>query len=162
MKLETMKLLATLPVSLAAFMVSAICFQVKPAFAQSSSHFEERVRPLLVTRCATCHQKTNAAAGIDFATSAGIRKYIASKAIRSSNDAGARSLINRITTVSEELRMPPTGERLSKADVNSIEKWLDGGAKVPDAGRTGNDALWSLQALKVRKGDSIDGIISRA
>jgi cytochrome c553 len=162
MKHETMKRLATLPVSMAAFMVIGMCLQVNPAFAQSGNHFEERVRPLLVTRCAPCHQKSNAAAGIDFSTSAGIRKYIASKAIRSSSDAGARALINRITTVSEELRMPPTGERLSKADVNSIQKWLDGGAKVPDAGRTGNDTLWSLQALKVRKGDSIDGIISRA
>ena len=162
MKLETMKRLATLPVTIVAFMVYAICLQGNLAFAQSGNHFEERVRPLLITRCATCHGQTNSAAGIDFSTSAGIRKYIASKAIRSSSDAGARALINRITTVSEELRMPPTGERLSKADVNSIQKWLDGGAKVPDAGRTGNDTLWSLQALKVRKGDSIDGIINRA
>jgi cytochrome c553 len=126
MKLETMKRLATLPVSMAAFMVSAICLQVNPAFAQSSNHFEERVRPLLITRCAPCHGQTNSAAGIDFSSTSGIRKYIASKAIRSSRDAGARTLINRITTGLEELRMPPTGERLSKADVNSIQKWLDG------------------------------------
>ena len=74
MKLETMKRLATLPVNIAAFMVIAISLQAKPANAQSNNHFEERVRPLLVTRCATCHGQTNSAAGIDFSSTAGIRK----------------------------------------------------------------------------------------
>jgi cytochrome c553 len=156
-----MKRLATLPVYIAAFMVIAISLQAKPANAQSTNHFEERVRPILVTRCATCHGQTNSAAGIDFSSTAGIRKYIASKAIRSSSDAGAKVLINRITTLVDEIRMPPTGERLSKADVNNIQKWLDAGAKVPEAGRKGTETLWSLQGIKSRKGDSIDGIISR-
>jgi len=157
-----MKRLATLPVYIAAFMVIAISLQAKPANAQSNNHFEERVRPLLVTRCATCHGQTNSAAGIDFSSTAGIRKYIASKAIHSSRHSDARTLINRLTTLSEEVRMPPTGERLSKADVNNIQKWLDSGAKVSDDGRKGLETLWSLHGIKSRKGDSIDGIISRA
>lgn len=158
-----MKRLATVLVTIAAFMIIGFVLQCKPATAQNSNHFEERVRPILVTRCATCHRAASPAAGIDFSSSVGIRKYIAAKAIRSSNDAAARTLINRITTLSDDIRMPPTGERLTKFEVGDILKWMDTGAKIPDIGRSGTDTLWSLKPIRIRKGgDSIDAIVSRA
>jgi len=157
-----MKQSATVPVTIAAFMVFLLPLLGRPAAGQGNNHFEEHVRPLLVTRCATCHRAANPVAGIDFSSSAGIRKYITSKGIRSSNDTAARTLIHRVTTAFEDIKMPPSGERLSKTEVDNIQKWLDSGAKVPDTRRTGSDTLWSLQPIKVRSGDSIDAIVSRA
>jgi cytochrome c553 len=150
------------PVTIAVFMLLLISCIGRPATGQGNNHFEEHIRPLLVTRCATCHRTANAAAGIDFSSSAGIRKYITSKGIRSSKDAAAKALIHRVTTASDDIKMPPSGERLTKADVANIQKWLDAGAKVPGSGRSGNESLWSLQPIKARAVDSIDAIVNRA
>lgn len=143
-------------------MVALLSVVCRPVRAQKSDAFEQHVRPLFVTRCATCHRGENAAAGIDFSSSLGIRKYITDKGIRSSSDAGARNLIRRITTTSSDSRMPPTGERLTSFEVAHIRKWLESGAKVPDIARSGGDKLWSLQPIKVRNGESIDKIVDRA
>ena len=152
----------SLKVSLGLFLVSTVFLLCKPALGQSVNSFEEHIRPLLVTRCATCHRSPNAAAGIDFSTSAGIRKFTVSKGIRSASDAAGQEFLHRLTTNSEAVRMPPSGERLTKSEVAIFRKWLEGGAKVPDTGRSGSGTLWSLKPIRNTKGDSIDAIVTRA
>lgn len=152
----------SLKISIGVFLVSALLLLCEPASGQASNSFEEHIRPLLVTRCATCHGSANKAAGIDFSTSAGIRTFIATKGIHSASDSGAKEFLNRVTTTSESVRMPPTGDRLTKSDVANIRKWLDGGAKVPGTGRSGTETLWSLKPIRTVKGDSIDAIVNRA
>jgi hypothetical protein len=152
----------SMKISLGVFLVGTVMLFSKPALGQGGNSFEEHIRPLLVTRCATCHRSANAAAGIDFSTSAGIRKFIASKRIRSTADPAGKDFMHRVTTDSEAVRMPPSGERLTKSEIGYIRKWLDGGAKVPETGRSGSGTLWSLKPIRSTKGDSIDAIVNRA
>lgn len=157
-----MTLNSSLKFSVGFFLVSAFLFFCKPALGQSDNSFEEHIRPLLVTRCATCHRSANPAAGVDFSTSAGIRKYIATKGIHSGSDSGAKEFLHRVTTNSESVRMPPSGERLTKTEVANIRKWLERGGKVPETGRSGTGTLWSLKPIRSTKGDSIDAIVNQA
>lgn len=152
----------SMKVAFGVFVVSVLSLLCKPAAGQADFSFEERIRPLLVTRCATCHRAGDAVAGVDFSSSAGIRRFISNKGIRNAASPASKDLLNRITTSSEASRMPPSGERLTKSDVANIRQWLDGGGKVPDAGRSGSGTLWSLKPLVVTKGDSIDTIVDRA
>lgn len=121
-----------------------------PAFAAGVS-FQQDVRPIFEKHCFKCHgpEKQKAAYRLDakrVALTGGDNhapNIIPGKAEQS-------PLVHFISGEDEEMRMPPKGDLLSKADVLRIRAWIDAGAEWPDsASAKVDDPLewWSLRPI---------------
>jgi PAS domain-containing protein len=129
---------AVLPLVLAAFATLAVfrgtCYgQDKPdsvIASQIDHHFENSVRPLLVSKCFECHSSSteqNGGLALD-SLEAMLRGGDSGKALRI--DSLDDSLIIRAVRYRDpKLQMPPDG-KLSTAEIKTLEDWVAGGAKV--------------------------------
>src|SRR5262249_7336105 len=108
----------------------------RPALASSQNSsqvsFDRDIRPILAARCLNCHgeKKQNGGLRLDAKAPAmrggqGGRVIVAGKATES-------RLYQRVTAPNDEQRMPPTGERLSLAEVSALKAWVDAGAVWPE------------------------------
>ena len=61
--------------------------------------------------------------------------------------SGSSELIARVTADDDNLRMPPKGERLTKAEVAILRQWIDAGADWPVTGEIEVETHWSLKPL---------------
>lgn len=131
--------------------------------------FEQRVRPILVEHCYSCH-------------SADAKKlkgnlYLDSKAgWEKGGDSGTPAvipgnpneslLIRTVQHLQEDLNMPPKKPKLPDAQIADLVTWVRMGAPDPRDGakieaKRGDKSWWSLQPLpKTFSQDSIDGFIS--
>jgi hypothetical protein len=96
--------------------------------------FERDVLPVLKSRCFSCHdaRKHQSSLRLDVRSLAfkggesGKRAIVPGKPDQS-------DMLRRIASTDEDVQMPPTGKRLSAAQVAAIRTWIAGGAKWPDA-----------------------------
>jgi len=152
---------ALLLLALAAFadfsFLESTCYgQDKPDSVLSNRidhHFENSVRPLLVSKCFECHSSSteqNGGLALD-SLEAMLRGGDSGKALRI--DSLDESLIIRAVRYRDpKLQMPPDG-RLSSAEIKTLEDWVAGGAKVsqdfeksPSSGSIKSSALSVQQA----------------
>ncbi len=92
--------------------------------------FNEKVRPILNQHCLSCHGGVKKSGGLSFlfeqevfdSTDSGLPAIVR-------GDARKSEIINRIKHTDSELRMPPEGARLSKTEIETLEKWINQGAK---------------------------------
>ncbi|HEY3779727.1 MAG TPA: PSD1 and planctomycete cytochrome C domain-containing protein [Fimbriimonadaceae bacterium] len=142
---------ATFGVSLAVFAVAA-AQKSTPAFEQNpspsqSAFFEEKIRPILVNACSSCHGAISPAAGLRLDTADGLHKGGKSGAAVTPGLPDASLLIQAVRQTGA-LKMPQGG-MLKPEEVAALEAWVrmgapwpaDGGAQDPTAG------LWSLQPV---------------
>src|ERR1043165_317983 len=112
--------------------------------------FARDIRPIFKSACYNCHgvQKHKAALRLDVKklAFAGGESGVAIVPGKSS----ASLLIKRVSSETDDERMPPRGDRLSGAQVTLLRRWIDAGAVWPD----GLDAAapdwrewWSLRPL---------------
>ncbi|HWE37706.1 MAG TPA: PSD1 and planctomycete cytochrome C domain-containing protein [Isosphaeraceae bacterium] len=95
--------------------------------------FVRDVRPILETHCHRCHGPAKQKSGLRLDARAGALKggdafgpsIVSGKAAES-------PLIQLVSGKNNDLRMPPTGDRLSAADIATLTRWIDGGASWPD------------------------------
>jgi hypothetical protein len=97
--------------------------------------FETRVRPLLVTKCHSCHSGKSPMAGIDL-----------------SSATGAKAVASKLTSAVQyegRAKMPPAG-KLKDAEIAALTRWVELGTPWPEsvAGAEGN-RHWSFQPRKV-------------
>jgi hypothetical protein len=95
--------------------------------------FAKDVKPILETNCIRCHGPEKAKAKLHLDTREGFLKgsedgkvFVAGKAAESK----MFKLVNQ--PKSSEDRMPPEGEPLTKAQIETIKNWINEGAKWPD------------------------------
>ncbi|MBL8296385.1 MAG: DUF1549 domain-containing protein, partial [Bryobacterales bacterium] len=93
---------------------------------QGDDFFEKRIRPVLATRCFTCHgERSNPPRGnLRLDTKAGLRSVV------TPNSAAHSRLYTAISYTHLDLRMPPTG-KLSDSDIVAFRDWIDAGAHDP-------------------------------
>jgi mono/diheme cytochrome c family protein len=106
--------------------------------------FEKRIRPILAANCATCHNAKGPTAGLDLATTDGIRYAVqyggeAGKLV--SADKPEESLLLQAIEYSGRLKMPPGG-KLKDEQLEDMRAWVQGGTPVPGAD----------QSVKIRPG----------
>ena len=93
--------------------------------------FEESVRPVLAANCYACHSRQSPQA------QGGLR-VDSPEAILAGGNAGPllvpgkpeRSLLTRVLSHEDEVKMPPTG-KLASGDIAAVERWIRLGARCP-------------------------------
>src|SRR5437588_12368171 len=119
-------------------LASALCFRavLSAQPAGPTDFFEKKIRPILAANCAVCHNAKATVAGLDFATTDGIRYAVqyggeAGKLI--SLDKPDESLLLQVVEYAGRLKMPPTG-KLKEDQLEDIRAWVQGSAPVPGPG----------------------------
>lgn len=111
------------------FSTFCLLFCLAP-FAVASDYVDE-VKPLLKTKCWSCHGPLKQEAGL---------RLDAGALIKLGGDSGPAAvegrpndslILNRVTTHDEFERMPPTGEPLTKDQIDTLRRWIEAGAKSP-------------------------------
>jgi len=138
------------------------------ASADEISFFEQKIRPVLIEHCYSCHsaEAKKLKGNLFLDSKAGWQK---------GGDSGKPSivpgkpdeslLIRVIRHVEPDLEMPPKKPMLPEAVIADLVTWVKMGAPDPRDGakleaRRGDKSWWSLQPLAKRfKHDSIDGFI---
>jgi mono/diheme cytochrome c family protein len=118
--------LPILPTALAAFaLVGSTAAADVPAEA----------RAVLTAHCLKCHGSAKQKGGLRFDTRDGLlaNSDSGSPAVVPGKPA-ASEMIRRVTAADAETRMPPEGAALTAAQVETLRKWIEAGAALPQTG----------------------------
>jgi hypothetical protein len=98
-----------------------------PIAITAAIDFERDVRPILSSRCLKCHGPDAPKGGLDLTN----RSAAIDAGAIDPDDAEQGTLLPRVTSTDESLRMPPDGEPLSSNEVESLRTWSAEGASWP-------------------------------
>jgi len=112
--------------------------------------FGREIRSLLTDRCVSCHGPKK--------QEGGLRLDLRQRAL-SGGDSGANivpkesaksDLYQRLISDDRKHRMPPSGARLTAAELARVKSWIDQGAHWPDelAGKEGNVDHWAFRPVR--------------
>jgi cytochrome c553 len=99
---------------------------LSPVAAQSpdkKTDFAHDVVPLLKAKCAKCHTNGTYKNGLSLDTRADLLKAKVAVPGKSAES----EIIKRVMHTDPEMRMPPTGDPLSKKEIAVLAKWIDDG-----------------------------------
>jgi hypothetical protein len=129
---------------------------------QDTQFFEQKIRPVLVDKCYSCHSaKAEKLKGdLHLDTRDGTRKGGESGPAVVPGDPDASLLIKAIRRTDPELKMPPK-EKLDPQVVADFETWVKRGAPDPRSGPAipAKGPLWSMQPLQTSTLASIDEFV---
>ena len=112
---------------MAVFLVSAFAiFRIGSTGAAPSTDvsYAKDVRPILESRCATCHMGEFVSAGLDMNTYESLMAGSQNGPVIVPGDAGDSLLVEKIT----EGKMPKRGPKLTPAQIQTITDWINAGA----------------------------------
>jgi Protein of unknown function (DUF1553)/Protein of unknown function (DUF1549)/Planctomycete cytochrome C len=91
------------------------------------------VRPILKTKCATCHNEADASAGLRLDAAAEIMKGGDSGPVIEPGKSGESRLIHAVMQTGD-LKMPPPEDAkpLEESQIKTLRRWIDQGAIVPE------------------------------
>jgi cytochrome c553 len=95
---------------------------------QAADLYQDRVRPILASRCLACHGQAQAG---------GLR-------LDGTQPLPTEKLLKAIRYEDAQLKMPPGG-KLSDSEVQTLNEWVERGAPFSSQ----QQALWSLQPLRI-------------
>ncbi len=124
---------------------------LSPLSAQAPSkpvEFERDVRPILEARCVSCHGPKKQRGGLRLDSGPALFQGGDSGAILVPGKATESGLLRRVISADESERMPPTGERLSPAQVALVRAWIDQGAKTTGPKTVAAETHWAFQPLR--------------
>jgi cytochrome c553 len=128
----------------ASLAMSVLWFDGHPATAQAdepTEFFEKRVRPILMTKCAPCHNRQAYVAKLDLTSAEGFLRGGESGALVNANQPEESRLLKAIG-YSETLKMPPTG-KLKADEIAALSQWVKMGAPYPGAADVKPEAKWN-------------------
>lgn len=108
------------------------------------------IKPLLRSRCVTCHGPITQEAGLRVDAARLILKGSDEGPVALPGKSKESSLIARISSTDPDERMPPKGAALTPAEIATLAAWIDSGAPVPaDEPMTPSPREhWSFQPLR--------------
>ncbi len=126
--------------SLPAVMRCLVAFLVVAPLARADGDpaavsFEKDVLPVLKDRCFSCHdgRKAKAELRLDVRSRAVIGGESISPGLVPGKSAASEVFKRVVLKEDDEGAMPPTGDRLTAAQIAKLKAWIDAGAKWPDA-----------------------------
>jgi mono/diheme cytochrome c family protein len=106
--------------------------------------FARDIKPVLEARCVSCHGPAKQRGGFRLdRKSDALKGGDSGPAIRPGKSNNS-PLLQRISSVVKSERMPPTGERLSNAQVAVLRAWIDQGALWPDSMTAEEQTHWAF------------------
>ncbi len=111
-------------------LVVAILAAASVSVAADLKFFETKVRPLLATKCHSCHTATEMG-GLRLDSRERIMQGGSRGPAVVAGDAGESLLIKAVRRVDEHLKMPPS-EALSTDDIAVLEEWIAAGVQWPE------------------------------
>ncbi len=111
----------------------AVAHSEKPVIpAGNSPLFAATVRPILASRCYSCHGPSMQQNGLRLDSLAAVLKGSDTGKIVLAGKSQSSRLMRRLLA-EERPRMPYDGPALSSVEIDSIRKWIDAGAPGPDS-----------------------------
>ena len=89
--------------------------------------FEDHVKPILREKCLSCHNTNKKTSDLDLSSYSSLMQGGAAGASIEVGDSGASYLYSLVAHQSEPF-MPPDADKLPDATLDTIKKWIDGGA----------------------------------
>lgn len=127
-----MKIALLLPAVLIG-LVSGIAAAAEDNPKPAAVDFNRDVRPILVERCFRCHGADKREGGLRLTNLRDALTAADSGAAVIVPGQSAKSvLIERVTSIDENVQMPPEGARLTEVQVNLLKTWIDRGAVWPE------------------------------
>lgn len=102
--------------------------------ASQPEFYTTKVKPILDTGCGRCHEGTNHRGGLNMDTRAGMLAGGHHGAAVVPGDPGKSLLVTLIRhegPADDPMNMPPKADKLSDADIATIEMWIKAGAAMP-------------------------------
>jgi cytochrome c553 len=118
----------------------------------AAEFFESKVRPVLATRCISCHGPDKQKAGLRLDTAEGMKKGGESGAVIAPGKPEESRLVEAVKYHDPDLQMPPKG-KLPAAEVEALSRWVKSGAVWPEVGREPKSASTEARAGKVSAED---------
>ncbi len=127
--------------------------------------FAHDVQPILSKRCAKCHSGTQRKGGLSINTRQSLLTGGESGRVVLAGKSGESKLIARVTATDDSERMPPEGEPLTKAQVDTLRRWINAGLPWEDGfsfGRTFTRAPLAPRrpTVPVGEGNPIDRFLA--
>ena len=116
-----------------------------PAAADEKIDFDRQIRPLLESRCATCHSDRKLSGGLSMVNRQTLLKGGEHGAVVVPGNSAESLLIRRVAGVDSGRKMPLKGEPLSDAEIGLLRAWIDQGLPWPDDVVISADRSSSLQ-----------------
>lgn len=121
--------------------------------AEPKVNFDRQIQPLFAEKCLACHGSDKDEAGLRLHRQQDAVSELTSGAFAIVPGAPDQStLLDRVSHLDAELRMPPEGERLSKDQVALLTRWIKQGA--------GYEQHWSYRPLQVKTEGSLEELQS--
>ncbi len=120
-----------------------------PTVQEPPVDFAQQIQPLLRKHCYACHGPDKQKGGLRLDDRQTALQGGDRGPILVAKESGKSLILRLITGQDEEIGpMPPTGERLSQAEIDLLRRWIDEGAAWPDTGLSGKRSNhWSFQPL---------------
>lgn len=104
------------------------------ARAGEAIDFRKEIEPILQKHCVRCHGPEKKKSGLVLTSRKdALAPADSGLAAIVPGDAKRSELLRRVLTTDKNERMPPTGDRLSKAEIDRLQKWVEQGAVWPEA-----------------------------
>ena len=149
-------------------LLTALLLAPLPMLEAAALDFEKEVLPVLKKRCFECHGPEKQKSGLRVDSRAALLKGGDFGAAIVPGDAAGSHLIKVIASTDDDVKMPPKGERLTSAQIDSLRKWIAQGAVWPgQMDAVTEDKItsthWSFQPLaKSFPHDSLDAFLGTA
>jgi len=111
--------------------------------------YEDRIRPLLASKCLTCHAESKAG-GLRLDGRAAMLAGGKSGPAIVPGRPEESLLVQVVEHTHTKLKMPPAG-KLADSEIRAIRDWVQNGAPVGET-KTGSAAHWSLQPFATKPG----------
>jgi hypothetical protein len=98
-----------------------------PAFAQEKVTYQDHVRPIFAASCLSCHNPDKAKAGLDLSTYGAMMNGSSNGKVITPGSPD-ESMLYLLVTFQEEPHMPQKANKLPDAQLETIKKWIAGGA----------------------------------
>jgi hypothetical protein len=129
-------------------LLACLAMATRGAESAAERHFTERVKPLLDSRCISCHGPDKVKGGLRMDSREGLMKGGDTGPAIAPGKSAESLLVQAVMHSKKELEMPPK-EKLTSNDVAVLRRWIDDGAPWPKSLAANPDAILSKPGERI-------------
>ncbi|MDQ6630579.1 MAG: PSD1 and planctomycete cytochrome C domain-containing protein [Verrucomicrobiota bacterium] len=120
-----------------------------PSAANHKINFTQEIQPIFQEHCYQCHGPKKQEAGLRWDQKSSAMKGGESGAAIMPGKSGESLIIQAVSRLREDLKMPKKGEPLTAPQIGLLRAWIDQGAEWPDTGLASQDSKLNHWAFKM-------------